>query len=544
MRFSLCCTQAAVLLSLLSGGATAQAGVHLPVPYMAQPDNQTCFPTSLMMAMNYLGRIDDFSSDTIQHLHKYCQYNRFNAPEIAPMYGLHALPSWHNLGWNKDTIKHELNMGRPVVLGTFQGGQHGHFVLAVGYTDDDQVIIHDPGRYNLGSALGGPDRVTTWENLLWRGGIIVRPTPFPQAPPLSGVAINADGDPLETTYNLYMTEGDDAQVTFTLLNNGRIAWPEKLYLAPLDPDSSPTTSMQSPIATSAWIAPDRVTDSLSSLEPATSRVVTFNVKAPSVTDNKNQTFLQYFNLVDDQGNWFGNHYQTGPGHRNIGVRLIVLPKDRPQWNLPLHETFAAATSPDLPWGVKFGELKLADDFTTAPPKGGNVVHLRTQDHVYDSAWVGDNDWTDYRVEAWVYADIRPEIKDRMWERLGIFARDNGQHMANNKNEREIGFTLGMFVDTDDGAVRAGHIQNGAVDDYREVRHRLPKSGWYHFAITCKGTTITYELDGEVFHTEKNVRKYRNGDTGVFYTAAHDPQQPVNNLHQGIYFSDFKVSTPE
>lgn len=529
---------AIITAGIISVVGYAGAGINLPVAYMAQPDNQTCFPTSFMMALDFMGRIDDFSSGTVQELHKYCQYNRFNAPEIAKHYGLYALPNWHNLGWTHETVKHELDMGRPVILGV-NHGRSGHFVLAVGYTDDDRVIINNPTAESHSPQMGGDHKVVAWEDLLWRGGVILRPEPFPEPPPLSGVAIGPDGFPLEQTINLRLTAGEDAEVSFTLVNNGRQAWPDQLFLAPVDPDSSPTRALDSVMA-DGWLASDRVTEALSSLEPGTTGIVSFRVKAPDIT--KTTTVLEYYNLVDAEGNWFGTNWLAGPGHRNMGVRMIVMPKDRPAQTLPLISD-AEADKLSLPWEARFGKVTMVDDFTTAPPVAGPVARLLTPGSETDTAWLGSPDWTDYRIEAWVWCELRNRKKSDGWERVGLFARDNGQHAADTKDEVEIGHCLTMAFDSDDGSVRAGNIVNGGIEDYRNKRMRLKESGWHNFAISCDGSTISYELDGKPFHTEKNVKDFREGDCGVYYNGAFKVSPAPGEGSRGITFSGVKVTAP-
>lgn len=538
MAFATKTVRVMVMAGMLGGGGFAGAGVHLPVPYMSQPDGQTCLPTSFMMALNFMGRIDEFSSDTIQMLHKTCQYNRFNTPALAREFGLYALPNWHNLGWTRETVEHELDMGRPVVLG-INSGRSGHFILAIGYTDDGRLIINNPTAAGA-SSIGGGHTTIDWSDIIWRGGIILRPTPFPEPPALSGVAVGRSGYPLESPIELRLTEGDDAKVSFTLVNNGRVAWPEELYLVPVDPDSSPTQALKSPLA-EGWIAADRVTEALSGLDPETSGVVTFKVKAPEVSET--ETFLEYFQLVDGEGNWFGTSWLAGPGNRNMGVRMIVLPKDRPEVTLPLIGKVENG-KPALPWNAKFGEVEILDSFTTAPPTGGAVARLLTPGHVSDAAWLGDPEMEDYRIEAWVWCEIREETtQSQGYERVGIFARDNGQHMADTKNEAEIGHCLEMAFDSDDGSLRAGNVYNGAIRDYREIRFHVKKSGWHHFSITCDGSTVSYELDGKPFHTEKNVRNYRKGECGVFYNGEFYSESPIMMENRGVIFSELKVTGP-
>lgn len=286
-----------------------------------------------------------------------------------------------------------------------------------------------------------------------------------------------------------------------------------------------------------WLRKDTPVKLPEAVAPGTTVTVTFLAKAPAA--DKATTFLQYFNLRDGDGNWFGTNWLTGPGNRNMGVRLLVMPKNRPEWKLPLVEDVKNGAL-SLPWQAKYGKLEMADKGTTPPPSGSPVIHLFTSGETHDAAWVGDYAWTDYRVEANVYCELRREQRFDGWERVGIFARDNGQHMLDSKTEAEIGSAVMMCYDGDDGSIRAGYAQNGSVGDFREERFKLKESGWHKFALICKGNTVEYELDGKPFHTER-IPQYKSGDCGVFYNSAFKPELPEQHKAHGVYFSDFKVT---
>ncbi len=125
----------------------------------------------------------------------------------------------------------------------------------------------------------------------------------------------------------------------------------------------------------------------------------------------------------------------------------------------------------------------------------------------------------------------------------MFARDNGQHAADTKDEIEIGNCLAMAFDSDDGSIRAGNILNGGVEDYRDKRFRLKESGWHNFSISCDGSNISYELDGKPFHTEKNISGFTQGDCGVFYNGAFEESPAPGEGGRGITFSGVKVTEP-
>ena len=343
----------ALSVAFLCTTAPARDIVHLPVPYLAQPDDQTCLPTSLLMAMHFLGRIE-LDEETVQSLQTRCRYDRFNTPALLRDYGLYGLATWRGLAWTPQTIEHELDLGHPVVLG-LGCSRPGHFVLAIGYTDDHRVIIHDPWHKDPGWPFGGPDVTTTWDRLQWRGGVMVRPEPFPDLLPVSGTLVDGEGRAVEDFLlsPRRMVSGETVQVTVQVKNTGSAPWPKEVFLAPVDADAIPTKGRESAFFCEGnWLSPSRVVAS-DRVSPAPGEIArfAFTVRAPSVA--KTTTFEECWNLVDGDGRWFSDSWLAGPGNRQILHRIAVDPKL--EWALPLTEN-APQGRPSLPWQVKFGAL--------------------------------------------------------------------------------------------------------------------------------------------------------------------------------------------
>ena len=170
------------------------------------------------------------------------------------------------------------------------------------------------------------------------------------------------------------------------------------------------------------------------------------------------------------------------------------------------------------------------------PDGLTALQLVTPGRTYDSAWVGDPQWSDYRVEAWVWCEYRPGEEAQGWDRVGIFARDNGDRAGDTKDGVELGGSYAMTFDTDDGGVRAGNIDNGGIEDFRTgPRHKITETGWHKFSIRCAGDTLTYELDGREFWKGKD-KLLKSGDCGVYYrTAFLEPGRS-----HGVIFAGFNV----
>src|SRR5690606_22057990 len=118
--------------------------------------------------------------------------------------------------------------------------------------------------------------------------------------------------------------------------------------------------------------------------------------------------------------------------RKMGVRMIVSEKGRKIPPIAGSETFEDGKL-QLDWGVKYGKLQPAPASFPKPPSGSPVLQLNTAGKKWDSGWVGDKSWDDYRVEAWIYCELRKEDKVDGWERVGLFMRDNGQHVGDNKD---------------------------------------------------------------------------------------------------------------
>lgn len=525
--------------------ATAFSAVDLPVPYLQQPDNQTCLPTCLTMTLNFLGR-EQLTSETVFRLHKRTQYDRYNLPRILKDYGLYGEPTWYERGWTKETIKHQLDLGRPVILGCNQG-RYGHFILGVGYTADDKLIINDPSKRAPGYALGGPQNAVDWDSVLWRGGCIV------SAEPIDTTATAAAARLLTDTTPMRMKPGEVADVCFEILNTGSKPWPKEIYLAPMQTRSpfldtaAPRQRESTFFVPGQWKSPSCVgqvmgetqsEESAPTLAPAgvpgdvrPGQAVRFSFKMKAPAVDKATTFREHFGLVDAKGNWLSPTWLAGKGEWRLPYIVVEPAKNL---SLPAVETFAA-DKPVLPWETKFGAIA-ADPSTTGLPENLKPMRLLTPGNACDVAWVGDSNLKDYKAESWIYLDYRPELGTDGFERVGFFIRDNGQHAADTKSESEVGECIGMTYDSDDGYLRAADIKNGGVDDYRPApRFTIKESGWHKFSITAKGDKVVFELDGKPFF-EAREPELKSGSCGVYYKSGF--KTPANT--KGVRFGGFKV----
>lgn len=538
MRFA-CCALVAVSC-VLCGAGTAVAeelklpdAVHLPVPYMSQPDGETCLPTSLNMTLHWFGRME-LTTDTVKALHKRTWYDRYNVPAIARDYGLYALPSWQELGWKKEDVKRQLAQGHPVIMGVNSGGRSGHFVLAVGYTADDRVIINDPTKRRADYSNGGPHNPVKWEDLMWRNGVMISPEPFGDfVRPVSGLVI-------ATTAPVSLRPGQVAPYEVAVRNNGKEPWPYNTRLCAINPwgDGGWLKSKSDLFDPASWKSQScaaSVPETAPLVQPGETFVFKFDVRAPETT--KSLTIHERFGLADGTGRWFFEDSMASPGPWRISNMIVVAPDTS--------DTLPIGAEP-IPWKVKTDGAKVQDAKLPAgiqpPYEGAKVRYLPPGEDGFNSAWVGNNEWTDYRVEAWIWFDYDGDsYKTAGFDRVGIFARDLGMHSLVRKNLTEIDEALAIGFDGDDGQTRFGDCFNGCLGDGvgnsvpKEQRLYIKKSGWQKVAIECKGDEVKYYLGDQLMRTDKTGSMYPKGDCGVFKASYRTGEK------RGLYFADFKVT---
>ncbi|MBN1903102.1 C39 family peptidase [Candidatus Sumerlaeota bacterium] len=491
-------------------------GVDLPVKRMRQPDDQTCLPTCLTMALHFYGKVD-LTKETVFALHKRTRYDRYNLPGIVKDYGLYALPCWYELGWNAQTLKKELDAGHPIITGCDQG-KGGHFVLIIGYTDEGKWIIHDPTGKRWGYTLGGERLVADWEDINWRGGTFIHEKPFPE-PKVSGIVTGRSIPDI-------MPPGGKAKIVFNLKNNGKKKWKGPLYLECIEYGFTRCVPRKCVFYDAdSWLSPSRVME-VKTLVPDEETSLTFEIKVPMV--EKPASFMEFWTILDSRGRQISDEAVSGPGLFDMPAKILVEP--RVSWKLPYEEKAPGGKS-SLPWHVKFGSLE-ADSASTMP----GALKLFTSGKEYDTAWLGDSTWTDYKVEALVYCEYRPELKPKGWDRTGIFIRDNGDHAGNTTKIKEKGEYYCMIYDSDDGRIRAGYSRNGVMSDFHpEPFAYLKETGWRRFSISCRGDEILYELDGKPFH-KANSRRRRSGSCGVTYVTSFSDFA----MSRGVRFAQFKA----
>jgi hypothetical protein len=163
---------------------------------------------------------------------------------------------------------------------------------------------------------------------------------------------------------------------------------------------------------------------------------------------------------------------------------------------PLNDAFAAAGRA-LAWDDKFGCNPVVAHAPAAPDGDGYVLEVNHPDGDYETVSVGAAGDADFGVTALIYCEYRPEVAADGYERVGIFARDDGN--ANfDAGELGGGNCYALTYDTDSGRIRAGVVVAGVFSDFLAGSPLYePSTAWREFSIACDGTNIRYRVDGAV-----------------------------------------------
>lgn len=466
-----------LLVMVLAQGAVAEK--ILDVPYMRQPDGSTCMPTSLLMALEYFGK-DTLSEQRIFELHRRTRVNRLNIPAILHDYGMHGDASYSPY-WTFEDIKQDIDDDLPVVLGT-DISDAGHIILAVGYTDDGRVIVHDPGYQKVGYVT------KTLEEVVFDGGG-VRFREVPVGPyQAEWVAHKRIG---------WVVANSRHEIWFEYRNRGTETW--RAGQVELRPTGSEPRNLF--YDESTWISPDCIARLDRDVKPGETHRFTFSIQAPDVATTR--PFCQPFHLFVLPETPF-----SYPRDQDISIE----PRVWAVYKLPLVDRFPAS-GPELGWTARFTNPQMvprADD-----PMGDGAV-LRVQDTTeggYDSIRIGNLEQGDYRVRALLYCRYRPDIEDGTgFERIGFFARDR---YRGEFEKSKVGNCYLMTHDSNNGRIICGKVQAGEITDFLDKEVSITKNGWHEFRIDCQGNRIRYFLDKRLIaDVEDDFRS--EGQCGVGY----------------------------
>lgn len=205
--------------------------------------------------------------------------------------------------------------------------------------------------------------------------------------------------------------------------------------------------------------------------------------------------------VDGQG--VVNRPSDASGERAVGSALLLVDRGARAPTAPAVDRFARSGRA-LAWDDKFVAAATAPSPagtfpsalpTALAPDGWSLV-VRDPAGGYDTTSIGHPSGADYTVEALVHCDLRREAARDGSERVGIFARDDGN--ANFDSDlRGGGSCYALVFDAADGRFRAIRVVRGRVTEFPANAAPLAADAWVHLRIVCRGPRLTFEVDGRV-----------------------------------------------
>jgi hypothetical protein len=187
----------------------------------------------------------------------------------------------------------------------------------------------------------------------------------------------------------------------------------------------------------------------------------------------------------------------------------------------------------LVWDDKFSANPVVPFAPAAPDGDGYVLEVVDEYGSFETASVGSGGDADCVSQALIYCEYRPGDAGDGFERVGLFARDDGN--ANfDSTALGGGNCYALTYDTDTGRIRAGVVIDGALTDFLESSPYFATStAWREFQIECSGTRIRYSVDGaliaDVNDTAHAAGRFGLGHHEYFATDANIHGAHVENF---------------
>jgi Phosphodiester glycosidase len=206
--------------------------------------------------------------------------------------------------------------------------------------------------------------------------------------------------------------------------------------------------------------------------------------------------------------------QPSGGIQRAIANAIMLVRESRVSALPMSDDFASGGRA-LPFEDKFTTNPVVAFAPTAPGGDGYALEVLDPAGGYETVSLGGADDSDCTVQAEVYCDLRPGVASDGFERVGIFARDDG-NAAFDSTSHGGGNCYALTFDSDTGRVQALVIVDGVETDLMELYPlTLSSDAWHTFRIETVGNSIRYCLDGSIL-VDTLVTSHRRGRVGLAY----------------------------
>lgn len=221
------------------------------------------------------------------------------------------------------------------------------------------------------------------------------------------------------------------------------------------------------------------------------------------------------------------------GSQRAVPNALLLVRQSTTTEAPLADAFEASGRA-LAWDDKFTLNQVVPLAPPAPDGDGFVLHVQNPDGPFETVSIGSPRDAGCTVAASLLCEYRPDVAGDGFERVGVFARDDGN--ANFESAALGGGNCyALTFDTDTGRIRAGVVVDGLFVDFLESDPLFaPSTAWRRFQIECTGTRIRYSVDGTVIADVQDAAhatgRFGVGHHAYFATPANAHGAHAENFH--------------
>lgn len=164
---------------------------------------------------------------------------------------------------------------------------------------------------------------------------------------------------------------------------------------------------------------------------------------------------------------------------------------------PYSDSFPSTGRQLSGWTDRFQTPAVAAFSPTAPGGDGYVLTVKDPSGGIDTTRQGDITDTDYFVQCDIYCEYRPALASDGFERVGIFARDDGNGIFCGTNGAGTikGNNFCLTWDSSNGRIQCLNTVNGVPTDMLPAPVYQASSAWRTMRIEAIGTQITFKVDG-------------------------------------------------
>ncbi len=209
----------------------------------------------------------------------------------------------------------------------------------------------------------------------------------------------------------------------------------------------------------------------------------------------------------------------------------------PPAGFPYIDSFPSTGRQLTNWVNRFTAPTTLNFSPPSPGGDGYIIVIKDPSGGIDTQRIGSTSDTDYAVQADIFCDYRPALSADGFERLGIFARDDGNGMFCGQNGAGTikGNNYALTWDSNNGRLQCLRTINAVPVDLLSAPIYLPASQWRQMRIEAVGSQITFKIDGNSVLSITDAT-HPDGQFGIGYQEVFT----TNTNIRGTYADNFKA----